>query len=229
MAKKSAKPLLSLIRVSKIYHLGDVEIKALDNISLQIYPGEFVAIQGPSGSGKSTLMHLIGCLDVPTQGKVILDDQDVSQMNEAQLASVRNRKIGFIFQSFNLLPRTSALVNVGLPLIYNQINNPSLERIRAKEALKEVGLENRATHTTAQLSGGEQQRVAIARALVNQAALILADEPTGNLDSKTGKEIMLILKKLNQAGRTVVMVTHDRQIAKYARKIIKIIDGRVAK
>lgn len=219
--------LLKLINVSKVYQMGETEIRALDNVSLSIKKGEFIAIQGPSGSGKSTLMHIIGCLDTPTTGKVILEGKDVSKLNEAELAKIRNKKIGFVFQTFNLLRRTSVLNNVCLPLIYTALNNPSQEMNKAKKLLKLVGLEQRAHHLPSQISGGEQQRVAIARALVNHPSLVLADEPTGNLDSKTGEEIMKLLVKLNKKDHTIVVVTHDPQVAKFSQRIIKIKDGRI--
>jgi len=219
--------IVQLKNVSKIYQMDGVEIKALDDVSLEIKKGEFVAIQGPSGSGKSTLMHLIGCLDTPSQGKVIFEDQEVSRLNEIQLAKIRNQKIGFVFQSFNLLPRVSALDNVTLPLIYTQLNSLGKEKIVAQQYLKMVGLTKRSDHTRSQLSGGEQQRVAIARALVNNPAIILADEPTGNLDSQSGQEIMKIFQKLNNQGRTIIVVTHDSSVAQYAQRVIKIKDGRI--
>lgn len=227
MAKKSSKPLLFLRGVSKIYKMGQVEIKALDNVSLSIQKGEFVAIQGPSGSGKSTLMHIIGCLDTPTKGKVIFEGGDVSQLKEGSLAKIRNQKVGFVFQTFNLLPRTTALANVELPLLYSQLDSRSRERDLAKKVLNAVGLGERALHFPSQLSGGEQQRVAIARALVNRPLIILADEPTGNLDSKTGKEILAILQQLNKEGNTIVIVTHDLAIASHAKRIIKLKDGKI--
>lgn len=219
--------LLKLINVSKVYQMGETEIRALDNVSLSIKKGEFIAIQGPSGSGKSTLMHIIGCLDTPTTGKVILEGKDVSKLNEAELAKIRNKKIGFVFQTFNLLRRTSVLNNVCLPLIYTALNNPRQEMNKAKKLLKLVGLGQRAHHLPSQISGGEQQRVAIARALVNHPSLVLADEPTGNLDSKTGEEIMKLLVKLNKKDHTIVVVTHDPQVAKFSQRIIKIKDGRI--
>lgn len=220
--------LLQLKNISKIYQMDGVEVRALDNVSLEIKKGEFVAIQGPSGSGKSTLMHIMGCLDTPTGGKVIFENKDVSKLSEAELAKIRNQKIGFVFQSFNLLPRTTALQNVILPLIYTHLDNPDKEKGEAKNTLKALGLEKRVDHFPSQLSGGEQQRVAIARALVNKPSIIFADEPTGNIDFKAGKEIMGILKKLNQKGNTIVVVTHDSQIAEYAGRVIKIEDGRLA-
>jgi len=224
MVKKSNKPLLLLQNVSKIYQMGKIKVKALDNVSLKINKGEFVAIQGPSGSGKSTLMHIMGCLDTPTHGKVILQGRDISQLSEQELAKIRNQKIGFVFQAFNLLPRTSALENVKLPLIYSE---KTIQSDKAQKALKAVGLQKRMFHFPNQLSGGEQQRVAIARALVNNPAIILADEPTGNLDSKASQEIMKIFKNLNQSGHTIILVTHESEIACWAQRIIKIKDGKI--
>ncbi|MBL7159660.1 ABC transporter ATP-binding protein [Candidatus Microgenomates bacterium] len=221
--------LVKLTSVSKIYQMGGLEVKALDNVSLEIKKGEFVAIQGPSGSGKSTLMHLIGCLDTPTKGKIVFEDEDISQLNETQLAKIRNKKVGFVFQTFNLLPRTSALDNVTLPLTYTGLNNLRQEKEVAKQFLQMVGLSKRINHYRSQLSGGEQQRVAIARALVNHPSIIFADEPTGNLDSKSGKEVMTIFQKLNQEGNTIVVVTHNPKIAEYAKRIIKIEDGKIKK
>lgn len=219
-----------LIRVRdlhKIYRLGDIEVPALQGINLDIERGEFVAVTGPSGSGKSTFMNILGCLDRPTKGSYFLEGQEVGSLSADAKAYVRNRKIGFVFQTFNLLPRTSALENVELPLMYNGL--PSRERRRrALEALALVGLEGRADHAPNQLSGGEQQRVAIGRALVNRPSLILADEPTGNLDSSTSAEIMELLRRLNEReGITVVVVTHDRDVAAYARRQIQFRDGRV--
>jgi putative ABC transport system ATP-binding protein len=219
--------LLQLKKVTKIFHLDKVQIKALENVSLEIKRGNFIAIQGASGSGKSTLMHILGCLDTPTSGEVIFEDKDVSRLNESELAKIRNQKIGFVFQSFNLLPRTTALDNVVLPLVYARLDNPEREKIVAKKILKLLGLEKRINHFPSQLSGGEQQRVAIARALVNNPSIILADEPTGNVDSRAGKEIMEILRELNEKGNTIVVVTHDPQIAKYAKKTIRIKDGQI--
>lgn len=218
--------LLQLINVSKIYKMDGVEIKALDGISLEIEEGEFVAVVGPSGSGKSTLMHIAGCLDTPTQGKVILEGKEVSRLGEEELAKIRNQKIGFVFQAFNLLPRTTALENVTLPLNYSGLS-PKESVLRAKRALGIVNLTSRLGHFPSQLSGGEQQRVAIARALVNNPKIILADEPTGNLDSQSGREIMEILKRLNERGRTIVVVTHDPEIGSYARRLIQIRDGKI--
>lgn len=219
--------LLKLVNVSKIYQMGLATIHALDNISLSIKKGEFASIMGPSGSGKSTLMHIMGCLDTPTSGKVIFENKDISQLKESELAKIRNQKVGFVFQIFNLLPRTSVLANVKLPLIYSNLNSTHKENNQAKNLLKLVGLEQRSSHSPAQISGGEQQRVAIARALVNKPSIVLADEPTGNLDSKTAREIMELLVKLNKKGHTIVVVTHDLGVAKFAQRIIKIKDGKI--
>lgn len=218
--------LLKLKNVSKIFQLDGIEIKALENISFEVEKGEFLAIMGPSGSGKSTLMYIMGCLDSPSSGKVFFKGKDISGLSEQELAKIRNEKIGFVFQMFNLLPRTSALANVELPLIYSGLSKKEREK-KAKEVLSYLGLRERLAHFPSQLSGGEQQRVAIARALVTKPDIILADEPTGNVDSQTAREIMETIKKLNQEGNTVVVVTHDRDVAKYAKRIIKIHDGRI--
>lgn len=218
--------LLKLSNVEKVYRMDGISIKALDGISLMIKAGEFVAITGASGSGKSTLMHIIGCLDTPTNGEVFLDGQKVSDFSERQLAVVRNQKIGFVFQQFNLLARTSALENVALPLIYSDLLESKIEE-KAKEALNRVGLSDRLNHHPNQLSGGQQQKVAIARALVTNPSLILADEPTGNLDSKSGQEILKVFQQLNQQGNTIIFVTHDQQVAANAQRIIKIKDGKI--
>jgi putative ABC transport system ATP-binding protein len=218
--------LIDTADVYKIYELGDV-VHALDGVSVTIEQGEFVAIMGPSGSGKSTFMNVLGCLDQPTKGQYMLDGTDVSSLNRDELASIRNAKIGFVFQMFNLLPRTSALENVELPMLYKNVSYGERKR-RAVEALQTLGLEGREHHTPSQLSGGQQQRVAIARALVNKAPLILADEPTGNLDTKTSIEIMELLVRLNQESQiTIVLVTHEPDIATYSRRIIRFLDGRV--
>lgn len=222
------KPILELQRVSKIYKMDGVSFTALSDISLKVKTGEFMAIMGPSGSGKSTLMHFVGCLDKPTSGHALVDGQDTSRLSENELAELRNQKVGFVFQQFNLLRRTSALANVELPLIYAGIKG-SERKNRAKKQLEEVGLGDKLTNFPSQLSGGEQQRVAIARALVNHPAIILADEPTGNLDSTSGTEIMEILKKLNREGKTVILVTHEKDIAAYAKRIVRIADGKIIK
>lgn len=221
--------LISLTNVTKSYKLGDeIVIDALRGVSLEIKKGEFVSIVGPSGSGKSTLMHIIGILDKPTNGKVVLEGRDIAKQNEEELATLRNKHIGFVFQSFNLLSKTSAVDNVELPLIYSGVKKTERQK-RATQVLVNVGLGDRLFHTPSQLSGGQQQRVAIARALVTTPSIILADEPTGNLDSKSGREIMDLLKNLNKAGNTIVLVTHDMDIAKNAKRQIIIKDGLVVK
>ena len=219
-------PILELQNVNKAYQLDSQNLQVLKNINLKIKKGEFIAIMGPSGSGKSTLMHIIGCLDTASSGKVIFEKQDVSQLSEAELAQIRNQKVGFVFQSFNLIPRTTALANVELPLIYKGLDIKERKK-QAQEVLEKFGLGSRIYHFPNQLSGGEQQRVAIARALVTQPLIILADEPTGNLDSKTGAEIIKIFEYLNKAGNTVILVTHEKHIAEHAKKIIKIHDGQI--
>ena len=212
--------------IRKIYLMGEVEVPALRGVSLEVKAGEFVAIMGPSGSGQSTLMNIIGCLDVPTSGRYWLEGVEVSGLSDNRLAEIRNRKIGFVFQTFNLIPRENVIHNVELPMIYSDV--PEKERIeRAREVLEAVGLAHRAKHRPAELSGGERQRVAIARALVNNPSIILADEPTGNLDSRTGTEIMGIFRRLNENGITIVLVTHEREIASYARRIIHLRDGMI--
>jgi putative ABC transport system ATP-binding protein len=213
----------------KIYKMGENEVHALRGVSLNVHRGEIVTIMGPSGSGKSTLMNILGCLDQPTYGLYVLDGTDVSKMSDDQLAEARNKLVGFVFQSFNLLARTSALDNVLLPLVYAGTTLKA-RRGRAREVLESVGLGDRLDHTPTELSGGQQQRVAIARALVNQPAIILADEPTGNLDSKSGREVMAILQRLNgETGITVVLVTHDPHIAQYSQRVIHLFDGKIVK
>ncbi len=224
---RSDTAVIRLENVHKTYDLGEVQVHALRGVSLEIQVGEFVAVMGASGSGKSTLMNIMGCLDRPTKGRYFLDGHDVSQMGKVELARIRNRKLGFVFQQFNLLSRTSALENVELPTVYAGIGPEEREK-RAKLALERVGLSDRAHHFPSQLSGGQQQRVAIARALVNQPALLLADEPTGNLDSRTSVEIMDILQRLNEEeGLTVVLVTHELDIATYAERALEFRDGKL--
>jgi putative ABC transport system ATP-binding protein len=215
--------VITLEGITKVYRTGEVEVAALKGISLHIPEGEFVAIMGPSGSGKSTLMNLIGCLDQPSSGRYILDGYDVSALTDDQLAWIRNRKIGFVFQSYNLIPRASAVHNVEMPLIYAGDNLQRRER--AMGALESVGLLERASHLPSELSGGQQQRVAVARALVTDPAILLADEPTGNLDSESSLEIMRLLRDLNQQGRTIVLITHEPDIAAFAQRVVRVRDG----
>jgi putative ABC transport system ATP-binding protein len=219
--------VISTQNLTKTYRMGNVEVNALCGVSIEIQKGELVAIMGPSGSGKSTLMNILGCLDLPTEGEYILDGENVSRLSDSQLAHVRNRKVGFVFQSFNLLPRASALANVELPLSYSGVTRGRREK--ALKALESVGLSDRVKHRPTELSGGQQQRVAIARALVNDPAILLADEPSGNLDSKSGKEIMTLILELNkELGMTVVIVTHDPNIAARTQRVIHLQDGEVA-
>jgi putative ABC transport system ATP-binding protein len=223
------KPVMQMVDLKKIYRMGETEVHALQGVSLNVDGGEFVAVMGPSGSGKSTLMNIIGCLDRPTSGQYILEGVNVSALDRDRRAEIRNDKIGFVFQNFNLLPRTSALENVELPLIYSMKHrlNDNQMRQRAKECLVRVGLEGRGDHLPSQLSGGQQQRVAIARALVNDPAIVLADEPTGNLDTKTSEEVMETLQKLNEEGKTIVLITHEPDIAKFAKRVITLRDGLI--
>jgi putative ABC transport system ATP-binding protein len=216
--------MLELADVTKVYSTGAIEVRALDGVSLNVDEGEMVAIMGHSGSGKSTMMNILGCLDAPTSGRYRLDGVDVAGLNDNQLAAIRNRKIGFVFQSFNLLPRTSAQRNVELPLVYASQGNRAA---RAKAALERVGLGTRAGHMPNELSGGQQQRVAIARALVTNPAMILADEPTGALDSVSTDDVMKLLVELNEAGRTVVLITHEDDVASYATRVVRLDDGRI--
>ena len=222
-------PLIALQGLTKVYGTGEVAVRALCEINLEVQPGEFAAIMGPSGSGKSTLMNILGCLDRPTGGSYVLDGEDVSRLNKDKLAGVRNRKIGFVFQSYNLLPRMTAAKNVVLPLLYNGHQNSSEAELYALavNALEAVGLHDRAHHRPNELSGGQQQRVAIARALINQPSILLADEPTGNLDTKSSQEVLDLLHQLHDGGVTIVMVTHEPDIAQYAQRVIHVRDGQI--
>ena len=215
--------MVELDRVDKVYKAGDVEVHALREVSLTIDTGEYIAVMGPSGSGKTTLMNLLGCLDRPTSGTYCFEGGNVGHLSDNQLAKIRNQKIGFVFQTYNLLPRSTALSNVSLPLLYGGRRDPH----RAAELLQEVGLGDRMDHRPTQLSGGEQQRVAIARALVNDPSLILADEPTGNLDSTSGEEILRMFRALHQKGQTIIMVTHNREVAEEAHRVVVFRDGRI--
>jgi putative ABC transport system ATP-binding protein len=217
-------PVIQAKDLKKVYKMGALEVHALRGVTFNIYPGEIVSIMGPSGSGKSTLMNLLGCLDRPTAGEYLLDNENVSKLDDDQLASIRNRKVGFVFQSFNLLPRASALANVELPLRYAGVTKERTQR--AQEALDAVGLSDRIKHRPSELSGGQQQRVAIARALVNKPAIIMADEPTGNLDSKSGQEIIDLILKLNrELATTVIIITHDPKVAEKTQRVIRLMDG----
>ncbi len=213
--------------LTKVYAMGDVQVHALRSVSLTIRSGEYVAIMGPSGSGKSTLMNLLGCLDTPTSGAYYLLGEDVSTLNDNQLSEVRNRRIGFVFQTYNLLPRATALHNVQLPLLYAHRVSRAEARRRALDALQQVGLSDRAEHRPRELSGGQQQRVAIARALINNPDIILADEPTGNLDTQSGAEILALFDRLNELGHTVILVTHDHSVAARCKRVVQLLDGRV--
>lgn len=220
------KEVIKMSNINKVFNMGKSEFKALENINLSICQGEYVAIIGPSGAGKSTLMNIIGCLDVATSGEYLLDGLDTTKSNDSKLAEIRNKKIGFIFQNYNLLPKLNVLENVELPMLYLGIPNKKV-REKAMEALKKVGLETHIKHKPAELSGGQKQRVAIARALVTSPQIILADEPTGALDSKTGKEVLQMLTELNDEGNTIIMITHDKEIAANAKRIITVKDGRI--
>lgn len=224
--EKERKEVIVLEGIKKFYQLGSQQVKALNGVSLSIYKNEYVAIMGPSGSGKSTLMNILGCLDTPTDGSYVLNGTDVSKMGDGDLAQVRNKEIGFVFQSFNLLPRYTSLENVALPLIYSGVSK-SVRDEKARVALQEVGLEERMEHKPAELSGGQRQRVAVARALINNPSIILADEPTGNLDTKTSIDIMRLFEKIYKDGNTVIVVTHEEDIAQHARRIIRLRDGVV--
>ncbi len=220
------EPLIELSGVTKIYPMGDQVVRALAGVDLRIMPNEYVAIMGPSGSGKSTMMNIIGCLDTPTDGEYVLNGQQVGSMSDNELAVIRNKEVGFVFQTFNLIPRVSCLQNVELPLIYSGMRR-SVRREKAEETLVSVGLGDRIDHKPNELSGGQRQRVAVARALVNDPSLILADEPTGNLDSKTGEEIMLLFEGLYRRGNTLLVVTHEEEIARHARRIVRLRDGLI--
>ncbi len=218
--------IIKVENVKKIYRMGDNEVRALDGVSLVIEEGEFLIVMGPSGSGKTTLLHLMGCLDKPTEGEIYIASTPVSKLNDSQLAKIRNKMVGFVFQQFNLLPRLTALENVELPMIYAGVPK-SARRKKAKELLELVGLGDRLHHRPTQLSGGQMQRVAIARALANDPMVLLADEPTGNLDSKSGEEILKIFSELNERGQTIIIVTHDPEVAKHAGRIVRMRDGKI--
>jgi putative ABC transport system ATP-binding protein len=218
--------LISIKDLRKTYHMGAVVVRALDGVDLEVSAGDYLAIMGPSGSGKSTLMNLIGCLDTPTSGEYVLNGQRVSDLDDAELATIRNHEIGFVFQTFNLLSRATALANVELPLIYARVSTKERHR-RAREALEMVGLGDRAKHQPNELSGGQRQRVAVARALINEPSILLADEPTGNLDSRTSAEIMDLFGELNAAGNTLIVVTHEEDIAAHAQRVVRLLDGKI--
>jgi len=224
--RETPRPVIVLRRIVKAYRMGDIEVTALRGVSLTVERGDFVAIMGASGSGKSTLMNILGCLDIPTRGQFFIDGIDVRTLDETALSRIRNRKIGFVFQSFNLIPRTTASLNVELPMLYADIG-ASERRARAEAALEIVGLADRSHHYPNELSGGQQQRVALARAIVTNPALILADEPTGNLDTATSREIMQLFSALNQSGRTVILITHEDEIAAYAKRVVRLRDGLI--
>ncbi|MEX2462743.1 MAG: ABC transporter ATP-binding protein [Balneolaceae bacterium] len=221
-----AKKIIEIEDLKKHYKMGQSIVRALDGVTFDVMENEYIAIMGPSGSGKSTLMNMIGCLDTPTSGEYILNGHRVSDLDDSELAQIRNREIGFVFQTFNLLPRTDCLSNVELPLIYSGLKS-SVRKEKAANTLTKVGLGDRMDHKPNELSGGQRQRVAIARALVNDPSILLADEPTGNLDSKTGDEIMVLLEQLYRGGNTILLVTHEREISKYARRVIRLRDGKI--
>ncbi|HWP22509.1 MAG TPA: ABC transporter ATP-binding protein [Candidatus Cryosericum sp.] len=225
--ESARKPIITMNGITKVYNVGGEEVRALDGATLTIYEGEFVSIIGPSGSGKTTLMNIIGCLDIADSGEYILDGQSIEQYSEEELARIRNRKIGFVFQNFNLLSRMTAQGNVELPLIYQRVHLAERKE-RAAKALERVGLASRSAHKPSELSGGQQQRVAVARALATNPAILLADEPTGNLDSKTGEDIMALFRELHEAGDTIVVITHNEEIARQTQRRIRIMDGRVS-
>jgi len=223
---RQARPVIVIDRVVKTYAMGDLAVHALRGVSMVVEQGDFIAIMGASGSGKTTLMNIIGCLDAPTRGRYLLDGVNVSTLVESQIATVRNRKIGFVFQSFNLIPRTTTVANVELPMVYAGIRKPERRR-RALAALEMVGLGDRLSHVPSELSGGQQQRVAVARAIATEPALILADEPTGNLDSQSTREVMEMFSALNAQGRTVVLITHEDEVADYAKRVVRLMDGEI--
>jgi putative ABC transport system ATP-binding protein len=222
----ATRPVILLRRIVKTYRMGDIDVTALRGVSLTVERGDFVAIMGASGSGKSTMMNILGCLDVPSKGQFYLDGIDVRTLDEAALSHIRNRKIGFVFQSFNLIPRTTARMNVELPMLYSGVNTGERRR-RAAAALTVVGLADRSSHFPNEMSGGQQQRVALARAIVTSPALVLADEPTGNLDTATSREMMLLFSELNRSGRTVILITHEDDIAAYAKRVVRLRDGLI--
>jgi putative ABC transport system ATP-binding protein len=222
----NAQPIIQIRDLKRFYKMGETVVRALDGVTFNVKRNEYIAIMGPSGSGKSTLMNIIGCLDTPTEGEYVLNNQNVSDLDDSELAEVRNREIGFVFQTFNLLPRTDCLANVELPLIYSGIKT-SERKERAIATLNKVGLGDRLDHKPNELSGGQRQRVAIARALVNNPSILLADEPTGNLDTKTGEEIMLLFEELYRAGNTIIVVTHEQEVAEHARRIVRLRDGLI--
>lgn len=220
--------LISINGIKKYYQMGGTEVRALDGVDISIDRNEYIAIMGPSGSGKSTLMNIVGCLDTPSEGQYILNDKAVAEMDDDELAGIRNKEIGFVFQTFNLLPRADSLHNVELPLIYAGVPRAQ-RRLRAEKALQDVGLGDRVHHKPNELSGGQRQRVAVARALINDPSIILADEPTGNLDSSTGEEIMALFRELHTQGHTIILVTHEEYIARHANRIVRLLDGKVEK